>query len=97
MDETTLLTLATGPTSSLILLLGIGLGLWRVASNTVAPAAARWVDSHLAQVDSLIAENRANREAWLVSMKDCRDQSDRIERRIGGLYGRIDQLSEKIK
>ena len=30
-------------------------------------------------------------------MKDCRDQSDRIERRIGGLYGRLDQLSEKIK
>jgi len=100
MDEATLLTLATGPTSSLILLLGIGLGLWRVASQKVAPAAARWVDSHLAQVDALIAENRANREAWLESMRDFHAQGQRIEaqvevvgRKVGGLYGRIDQLS----
>ena len=94
MDEGTLLTLATGPTSSLILLLGMALGLWRFMTQTVIPAATRWVDSHLAQVDRLIDEHGKDREAWLQSMKDCREQSDRIERKVGGLYGRIDALKD---
>ena len=94
MDDGTLLTLATGPTSSLILLLGMALGLWRFLQNQVIPAAARWVDLHLAQVDRLIDEHGKDREAWLQSMKDCREQSDRIERKVGGLYGRIDALKD---
>jgi len=96
MDEMTLIQLATGPTSSLILLCGIGLALWRVATQRVAPAAARWVDSHLAQVDSLIVEHSKDREAWLKDMATCRDQHkdlhvtlERVERKIGGLYSRL--------
>ena len=94
MDETTLLTLATGPTSSLLLLLTIGLALWRFLQNTIIPACTRWVDSHLAQVDRLIDEHGQDREAWLSSMRECREQSDRIERKVGGLYGRIEALSK---
>jgi hypothetical protein len=53
MDDNTLLTLATGPTSSLILLLGMGLGTWRFFSNVIV-----------------------------------------IERKVGGLYGRLDALKD---
>lgn len=95
MDEPTLLTLATGPTSSLILLLGMGLGAWRFFSNTIVPSTTRWVDSHLAQVDRLIDEHAADRQAWLAEMQECRETSARIERKIGGLYGRIETLSTK--
>ena len=97
MDESTLLTLATGPTSSLILLLGMALGLWRFLQNTVIPAATRWVDLHLAQVDRLIDEHAADRNAWLTEMQECRETSARIERKVGGLYGKIETLSEQIK
>ena len=104
MDEATLLTLATGPTSSLILMLGGTLAVWRFVTNHIVPAGKAAVEAHIAQVqrsleqvDTLIVEHGKDREAWLTSMKDCRDQGDRIERRIGGLYGRLDQLSERIK
>ena len=92
MDEMTLLQLATGPTSSLILLLGMALALWRFVNHTVIPAVTRWVDLHLKQVDTLIIEHGKDREAWLQSMRECREQSDRIERKIGGLYGRLETL-----
>ena len=95
MDGNLLLTLATGPTSSLLLLLTIGAGAWRFLHNQVFPAASRWVDSHLAQVDRLIDEHAADRQAWLAEMQECRETSARIERKIGGLYGRIETLSTK--
>ena len=96
MDESTLLTLATGPTSSLILLLGMGLAGWRFMTQTVVPAASRWVDSHLAQVDRLIDEHAADRNAWLAEMQECRETSTRIERKIGAVFGRIETLAEKL-
>ena len=95
MDESTLLTLATGPTSSLVLLLGMGLAGWRFMTQTIVPSASRWVDSHLAQVDRLIDEHAADRNAWLTEMQECRETSARIERRVGGLYGKIEQLSNR--
>ena len=95
MDESTLLTLVTGPTSSLVLLLGMGLAAWRFFSNTVVPSASRWVDSHLAQVDKLIDEHAQDRHAWLTEMQECRETSARIERKIGGLYGRLDTIAAK--
>ena len=95
MDESTLLTLATGPTSSLILLLGMGLAGWRFVPQPLVPAASRWVDSHLAQVDRLIDEHAADRNAWLSEMQECRETSARIERKVGGLYGKLDSMANK--
>jgi|TARA_S200002703_G_scaffold143776_1_gene136997 hypothetical protein len=94
MDDNTLLTLATGPTSSLILLLGMGLGTWRFFSNVIVPSTTRWVDSHLAQVDRLIEEHAKDREAWLTTIRQAQEQQDRIERKVGGLYGRLDALKD---
>jgi len=91
MNEQAWLSLATGPTSSLLLLLTIGLALWRFLQNTIIPACTRWVDSHLAQVDRLIDEHGKDREAWLESMRDCKEQGERIERKVGGLYARLDR------
>jgi hypothetical protein len=54
MDDTTLLQLVTGPTSSLILVLMAMGALWRFFHTTVVPAVSRWVDAHLAQVDRLM-------------------------------------------
>jgi hypothetical protein len=90
-----LISLLTGPFSSLLLLAGMGWGAVKFTSGTIVPAVTRWVDAHLKQVDSLIEEHGKDREAWLTSMKECREQSDRIERKIGGLYGRFDALEAK--
>ena len=95
MDESTLLTLATGPTSSLVLLLGMGLAGWRFMTQTIVPSASRWVDSHLAQVDRLIDEHAADRNAWLAEMQECRETSARIERKVGGLYGKLDSMANR--
>jgi len=92
MDDLTLLQLATGPTSSLILLLGLTGGVWRLTTNTIIPAASRWIDVHLANTEALIESHNRDREAWLESMTACREQGDRIERKVGGLYGRVDAL-----
>ena len=94
MDDTSLVSLLTGPFSSLLLLAGMGMGLWRFVTQSVVPSAGRWVDSHLAQVDRLIDEHAKDREAWLSEMRECRETSTRIERKIGGLYGRLDALAQ---
>jgi len=65
MDEATL-SLLTGPTSSLLLLLGMGLGLWRFTTQTVLPAAKIWVDRHLDQVDELLKQHEADRTSHLL-------------------------------
>lgn len=102
MDEATL-SLLTGPTSSLLLLLGMGLGLWRFTTQTVLPAAKIWVDRHLDQVDDLLKQHEADRSAWLESMQDCHKRSEQagaqlstIERKVGGLYARHESLQSRL-
>ena len=94
MDDNTLLTLATGPTSSLILLLGMGLGLYRFFVHTVVPAVKTYVERHLASVDRMLDEHAKDREAWLQTMTQTKEQQDRIERKVGGLYARIESLKD---
>jgi len=93
MDEhTALLSLLTGPTSSLVLLLGILWGVYRFVSGLI-PTGKAWVSQHLDQVDALLGQHQADREAWLESMRDgstkhqeLAQSLDRIERKVGGLY-----------
>jgi hypothetical protein len=92
MDDASIVSLLTGPFSSLLLLAGMGLGAVRFFSGTVVPAVSRWVDQHLTQNADMIREHRADREAWLAQVKDCAEQGARIERKIGGLYARLDSL-----
>ncbi len=96
MDEhTALLSLLTGPTSSLVLLLGILWGVYRFVSGLI-PTGRAWVSQHLDQVDTLLGQHQADREAWLESMRDGSTKHeemvaslDRIERKVGGLYSRL--------
>ncbi len=96
MDEhTALLSLLTGPTSSLVLLLGILWGVYRFVSGLI-PTGKAWVSQHLDQVDALLGQHQADREAWLESMRDGSTKHeemvaslDRIERKVGGLYSRL--------
>jgi ubiquinone biosynthesis protein UbiJ len=92
MDDASIVSLLTGPFSSLLLLAGMGLGAVRFFSGTVVPAVSRWVDQHLTQNATMIAEHRADREAWLLQVKECADQGARIERKVNGLYKRLDSL-----
>jgi hypothetical protein len=92
MDDASIVSLLTGPFSSLLLLAGMGLGAVRFFSGTVVPAVSRWVDQHLTQNATMIAEHRADREAWLLQVKECAEQGNRIEKKIGGLYARLDSL-----
>ena len=95
--DVSLVTLLTGPASSVVLLGGMALGFARFTTGTLVPAVSRWVDAHLSQVDRLIDEHGKDREAWLKSMRECREQGDRIERKVGGLYGRLDNITTQGK
>ena len=96
MTDEMIISALTGPASSGLLLAGIGLASAKFFTNTLVPATKGWVDRHLAQVDALIADNAANREAWLEQMRDCKDQGDRIERKVGGLYARHESLQMRL-
>ena len=93
MEDLEILQLVTGPTSSLILLLGGILATGRFMKNVVVPNVTRWIDAHLTQVDSLIEEHGKDREAWLSSMRECHDQGKRIEQRLDDIQER---LKEKV-
>tara|TARA_R100000773_G_scaffold38976_1_gene34244 strand:- start:1370 stop:1666 length:297 start_codon:yes stop_codon:yes gene_type:complete len=92
MDDASIVSLLTGPFSSLLLLAGMGLGAVRFFSGTVVPAVTRWVDQALTQNATMIEEHRADREAWLTQVRECTEQGNRIEKKIGGLYARLDSL-----
>jgi hypothetical protein len=104
MDEhAAMVSMLTGPTSSLVLLIGMLVAVWRVVTQSILPAGKAWVDKHLKQVDELLEQHAADREAWLASMRDCHDRSDAmtqqldtIERKIGGLYGRHEALAGRL-
>ena len=94
-EHAALLSMLTGPTSSLVLLLSILWAVWRAVQRMI-PVAQGWVSQHLNQVDSLLGQHQADREAWLESMRDenARHQEitaslDRLERKVGGLYSRL--------
>lgn len=84
--DMSLVSLLTGPFSSLVLLAGMGLGAVRFFSGTVVPAVTRWVDAHLKQVDSLIEEHGKDREAWLEQISECREQGKRMEDTLSGIH-----------
>ena len=92
MDDASIVSLLTGPFSSLLLLAGMGLGAWRFFSSNDVPAVSRWVDQHLESNSRMITEHAADRAAWRESVRDCREQHDRIEKKIGGIYHRLDSL-----
>jgi len=68
-EHAALLSMLTGPTSSLVLLLSILWAVWRAVQKMI-PIAQGWVSQHLNQVDSLLGQHQADREAWLESMRD---------------------------
>ena len=95
-EHAALLSMLTGPTSSLVLLLGMLMGAWRVTTQSVLPAVKGWVDKHLTQVDALLEQHQQDRDAWLRNMDECHKRADamlgqleRIDRKVGGLYGRL--------
>jgi hypothetical protein len=89
MDDMSLISLATGPFSSLVLLSGMGLGAWRFVTTTVVPLVSRWVDEQQAQSAELLRQHEADREAWLRSMKECREQGMLILEKLDDISGRI--------
>jgi len=102
-EHAALYSMLTGPTSSLILLLGMALGLWRFLTQTILPAAKGWVDQHLNQVDELLKQHEADRTAWLTSMQDCHQRAtalneniETVSRKVGGLYARHESLQSRL-
>ncbi len=87
MDDMSLISLATGPFSSLVLLSGMGLGAWRFFSTTVVPHVTRWVDEQQAQSAELLRQHEEDREAWLQSMRECHDQGQQILRKLDDISG----------
>jgi hypothetical protein len=89
MDDMSLISLATGPFSSLVLLTGMGLGVWRFSSTVIVPNVIRWIDEQQAQSAELLRQHEADREAWLQSMKECREQGMLILEKLDDISGRI--------
>ena len=95
--DTTTLSLLTGPTSSLVLLTGIVVAVWRIFTNTLIPAGKRWVDQHLSQVDRLLDQHDEDRQAWLESMQgDDRRHAELIESQ-GSIAESVDALRARIE
>jgi len=105
-----IISLLTGPASSVVLLVGLVWYAARFVKETVVPAGSALVVKHLAQVDAMIEQSEAerlshdaDRIAWLSSMRECHDQgskiletTERVERKVGGLYGRHEVLQAKV-
>ena len=67
-----LVSLLTGPASSVVLLVGIVWYAARFVKETVVPAGSALVVKHLAQVDAVIARFEADRLSHDASQYECR-------------------------
>ena len=56
MTDQMIISALTGPTSSLLLLVGIGMAGWKFFSNTVVPATKNWVDKHLERLPIFLGQ-----------------------------------------
>jgi|TARA_R100001510_G_scaffold53199_1_gene54585 hypothetical protein len=106
-----IISLLTGPASSVVLLVGLVWYAARFVRETVVPAGQALVVKHLSQVDAMIEQSEAerlshdaDRVAWLESMRECHaasakilEVSERTERKVGGLYGRHEVLLAKLE
>ncbi len=84
--DVNLISLLTGPASSVVLLGGMALGLWRFTTGKLVPAASRWIDQALAQNAKMLEEHRADREAWLDQVRDCQERGKRMEDTLSGIH-----------
>ena len=57
MDDMSLISLATGPFSSLVLLTGMGLGVLRFSSPVIVPNGIRWIDEQPAHTPAPLPQH----------------------------------------
>lgn len=87
MTESEIIPLVTGPASALGICLLIGLGVYRIVGNSLIPMFQRAIDRHLDSVDSMA--NAHNAEHMRI-IETC----ERIERKVGGLYARVESVKD---
>ena len=112
-----------GPGAAVLVLLLVGLGVYRLVVNYVMPAAKAVVDRHMTELEAanqrhedavakhmdhigkmgdrydrladMHAEQHRNiLDAVATMHKDVNERAERIERKVGGLYGRVDGLKD---
>lgn len=54
----------TGPASSVVLMASILYSIYRLVDRKVIPAAERFVDRHLSQVDKIVSSHDEDRQVW---------------------------------
>ena len=112
-----------GPGAAVLVLVGVGLAVYRLVVQYLMPAAKAVVDRHMSELEqanarheaavakhlshigemgqrydrlaSMHAEQHANILQAVETMhNDLGDRSERIERKLGGLYGRFESLKD---
>lgn len=112
-----------GPGAAVLVLVGVGLAVYRLVVQYVMPAAKAVIDRHMGELEAankrhedavakhmdhigqmgdrydrladMHAEQHRNiLEAVATMHKEIGDRTERIERKVGGLYGRVDTLKD---
>ena len=87
MTESEIIPLVTGPVSALRICLLIGLGAYRILSQSIVPLIKAAIDRHLDSVDTMAKAHQAEHERIIAAV-------DKVDRKVGGIYARLGDLKE---
>jgi hypothetical protein len=89
IDPATLAPLLSGPASAVAVLVGVGIGVYRIVAQMLIPLLSRAVDRHLGQIDELLKNQKAESKAITATLASIDRRLARLEdltdsRRIDG-------------
>lgn len=89
IDPATLAPLLSGPASAVAVLVGVGIGVYRIVAQMLIPLLSRAVDRHLGQIDELLKNQKAESKAITQTLASIDRRLARLEdltdsRRIDG-------------
>ena len=87
MDYEAALPYLTGPASGLLICLLIGLGVYKLIRDAIVPMVKVAIDRNLTQIDAMVERHGDEHRAIITVL-------ERTEQKIGGLYGKIDDLKD---
>lgn len=95
MEE--LLPWITGPAGALVVMGGVLIGIYRIVDTRIIPAAERFVDRHLTQVDKIVSSHDEDRKVWADGLQALRSDVDTMKEDVHAIRADVDAaLGRKV-
>lgn len=80
----------TGPAGALVVMAGVLIGIYRIVDTRIIPAAERFVDRHLQQVDKIVSSHDEDRKVWADGLQALKADVDTMKLDVHAIREDVD-------